>query len=212
MTELSGRITRICSKKKMAAGLGFVTLHLNEAQDFWNNVLWKDIYPQCTAPGLAKMKLRILPQTPQTNLSMVVEEWWPGHPEVIDSTVNSFVNQKILKPNMKPPVWQLKTGPYQVMMHQNNDVKHSCKSTTERLKMNRKGSVQVQIRPSGSRAETNVCKTQQTQATLKRRVGQNSSTTIRDWKSQILNNHFTKSGSTSSWFRSWAYRSFSHNF
>jgi len=54
----------------------------------------------------------------------------PGHFVVIESTMNSSVYQSILESNVSPSVWQLKLES-KWFMQQDNDPKHSSKSTTE---------------------------------------------------------------------------------
>ncbi len=74
--------------------------------------------------------------------SMLVEGWWfwacfvatgPGDRTVIESTVNYSVYQSILESNLRPFIWQLKLGQNWVIQ-QDNDPKHTSKSTAEQLK------------------------------------------------------------------------------
>ncbi len=60
----------------------------------------------------------------------------PGKLAIIDGTKNSAHNQKILKENVRPSVWDLKLKCTWVML-QYNDPKHTSKSTSEWLKKNK---------------------------------------------------------------------------
>uniref|UniRef100_A0A8C4SI19 Tc1-like transposase DDE domain-containing protein n=1 Tax=Erpetoichthys calabaricus TaxID=27687 RepID=A0A8C4SI19_ERPCA len=60
----------------------------------------------------------------------------PGRLAVIDGTMNSTVYQKILKENVRPSVCQLKLKRSWVLQ-QDNDPKHTSKSTSEWLKKNK---------------------------------------------------------------------------
>ncbi|KAK3561430.1 hypothetical protein QTP86_002543 [Hemibagrus guttatus] len=60
----------------------------------------------------------------------------PGRPAVINGTMNSAVYQKILKDNVRPSVCDLKLKRTWVLQ-QDNDPKHSSKSTSEWLKKNK---------------------------------------------------------------------------
>uniref|UniRef100_A0AAY4F020 Tc1-like transposase DDE domain-containing protein n=1 Tax=Denticeps clupeoides TaxID=299321 RepID=A0AAY4F020_9TELE len=60
----------------------------------------------------------------------------PGRFAVIDGTMNSTVYQKILKENVRPSVRQLKLKRSWVLQ-QDNDPKHTSKSTSEWLKKNK---------------------------------------------------------------------------
>ncbi|KAF7645946.1 hypothetical protein LDENG_00195770 [Lucifuga dentata] len=60
----------------------------------------------------------------------------PGRLAVIDGTMNSALYQKILKENVRPSVRDLKLKRTWVMQ-QDNDPKHTSKSTSEWLKQNK---------------------------------------------------------------------------
>ncbi|KAK3521940.1 hypothetical protein QTP70_020054 [Hemibagrus guttatus] len=60
----------------------------------------------------------------------------PGRLTVINGTMNSAVYQKILKENVRPSVCDLKLKQTWVLQ-QNNDPKHTSKSTSEWLKKNK---------------------------------------------------------------------------
>ena len=57
----------------------------------------------------------------------------PGHLAIIESAINSSVYQSIPESNMWPSVWLLKLV-WKWVTQQDNDPKHSSKSTTECLK------------------------------------------------------------------------------
>ncbi|KAK3561307.1 hypothetical protein QTP86_030603 [Hemibagrus guttatus] len=59
----------------------------------------------------------------------------PGRLAVINGTMNSAVYKKILKENVRPSVCDLKLKPTWVLQ-QDNDPKHTSKSTSEWLKKN----------------------------------------------------------------------------
>ncbi|KAK3569569.1 hypothetical protein QTP86_001617 [Hemibagrus guttatus] len=60
----------------------------------------------------------------------------PGRPAVINGTMNSAVYQRILKENVRPSVCDLKLKRTWVPQ-QDNDPKHTSKSTSEWLKKNK---------------------------------------------------------------------------
>ena len=60
----------------------------------------------------------------------------PGRLVIIDGTMNSALYQKILKENVCPSVCDLKLKRSWVMQ-QDNDLKHTSKSTSEWLKRNK---------------------------------------------------------------------------
>ena len=60
----------------------------------------------------------------------------PGRLAVINGNMNSLVYQKILKENVRPSVRELKLKRTWVLQ-QDNDPKHTSKSTTEWLKKNK---------------------------------------------------------------------------
>ncbi len=59
----------------------------------------------------------------------------PGRFAIIDGAMNSALYQKIVKENVRPSVCDLKRKHIWVMQ-QDNDPKHTSKSTTEWLKKN----------------------------------------------------------------------------
>ncbi|KAK3555601.1 hypothetical protein QTP86_025658 [Hemibagrus guttatus] len=110
---LHGRVPRrkpLLSKKNIKARLSFARKHLDDPQDFWENTLWM------------RQKLNFLEG--------------PGRLAVINGTMNSAVYQKLLKENVRPSVCDLKLKRTWVLQ-QDNDPKHTNKSTSEWLKKNR---------------------------------------------------------------------------
>ncbi|KAK3561784.1 hypothetical protein QTP86_014207, partial [Hemibagrus guttatus] len=120
---LHGRVPRrkpLLSKKNIKARLSFARKHL-DIQDFWENTLWTD----------------------ETNMELfgrsASHHVWrkrPGRLAVINGTMNSAVYQKILKENVRPSVCDLKLKRTWVLQ-QDNDPKHTSKSTSEWLKKNK---------------------------------------------------------------------------
>ncbi|KAK3547241.1 hypothetical protein QTP86_017822, partial [Hemibagrus guttatus] len=108
---LHGRVPRqkpLLSKKNIKARLSFARKHLDDPQDFWENTLWTD----------------------ETKLNFLEG---PGRLTVINGTMNSAVYQKILKENVRPSVCDFKLKRTWVLQ-QDNDPKHTSKSTSEWLK------------------------------------------------------------------------------
>ena len=99
----------------MAAQLRFAKLHLNNQQDFWNNVFWTDetkveLFGHNTQQHVW-WKHSISAQTPQTSCQA---RWWRADGLGLfcsHGTLQSPWNplyQSILESNVRPPVWQLK--------------------------------------------------------------------------------------------------------
>ncbi|KAK3531532.1 hypothetical protein QTP70_024909 [Hemibagrus guttatus] len=82
------------------------------------------------------------PHSPQLRVGGSVMVWGcfaasgPGRLAVINGTMNSAVYQKILKENVRPSVCDLKLKGTWVLQ-QDNDPKHTSKSTSEWLKKNK---------------------------------------------------------------------------
>ena len=148
---IHGRVPRrkpLLTKKNAKARLTFAKKHLDDPQDFWRNVLWTDetkveLFGRCAAHYIWRKnntafdKKNIMPTVKHGGGSVMV--WFcfaasgPGQLAVIDGTINSAVYQKILKANVRPSVRALKLKRSWVMQ-QDNDPKHTSKSTSEWLK------------------------------------------------------------------------------
>ncbi|KAK3562010.1 hypothetical protein QTP86_023463 [Hemibagrus guttatus] len=141
----------LLSKKNIKARLSFARKHLDDPQDFWENTLWTDetkmehfgrsvSHYVCRKSNTAFQKENITPTVKYGGGSVMV--WGcsaasgPGRLAVINGTMNSAVYQKILKDNVRPSVCDLKLKRTWVLQ-QDNDPKHSSKSTSEWLKKNK---------------------------------------------------------------------------
>ncbi|MBN3290480.1 TCB1 transposase, partial [Polypterus senegalus] len=151
---LHGRFPRrkpLLSKKNIRARLNFAKKHLNDCQDFWENTLWTDetkveLFGRQMSRYIwrkrntAFQKKNIIPTVKYGGGSVMVWGCFaasgPGRLAVIDGTMNSTVYQKILKENVRPSVRQLKLKRSWVLQ-QDNDPKHTSKSTSEWLKKNK---------------------------------------------------------------------------
>ncbi|KAK3506448.1 hypothetical protein QTP70_000579, partial [Hemibagrus guttatus] len=151
---LRGRVPRRkppLSKKNIKARLGFARKHLDDPQDFWGNTLWTDetkieLFGRSVShyvwrkSNTAFQKKKITPTVKYGGGSVMV--WGcsaasgPGRLAVINGTMNSAVYQKILKENVRPSVCDLKLKRTWVLQ-QDNDPKHTSKSTSEWLKKNK---------------------------------------------------------------------------
>ncbi|KAK3509610.1 hypothetical protein QTP70_006816 [Hemibagrus guttatus] len=151
---LHGRVPRrkpLLSKKNIKARLSFARKHLDDPQDFWENTLWTDEtkmehfgrsvshYVWCKS-NTAFEKKNIIPTVKYGGSSVMVWGCFaasgPGRLTVINGTMNSAVYQKILKENVRPSVCDLKLKRTWVLQ-QDNDPKHTSKSTSEWLKKNK---------------------------------------------------------------------------
>ncbi|KAK3551411.1 hypothetical protein QTP70_017294, partial [Hemibagrus guttatus] len=151
---LHGRVPRrkpLLSKKNIKARLSFARKHLDDPQDFWENTLWTDEtkielfgrsvshYVWCKS-NTAFQKKNIIPTVKYGGGSVMVWGCFaasgPGRLAVINGTMNSAVYQKILKENVRPSVCDLKLKRTWVLQ-QDNDPKHTSKSTSEWLKKNK---------------------------------------------------------------------------
>ncbi|KAG2456962.1 TCB1 transposase, partial [Polypterus senegalus] len=151
---LHGRFPRrktLLRKKNIRARLNFAKKHLNDCQDFWENTLWTDetkvkLFGRQMSRYIwrkrntAFQKKNIIPTVKYGGGSVMVWGCFatsgPGRLAVIDGTMNSTVYQKILKENVRPSVRQLKLKRSWVLQ-QDNDPKHTSKSTSEWLKKNK---------------------------------------------------------------------------
>ncbi|KAK3532293.1 hypothetical protein QTP86_016075, partial [Hemibagrus guttatus] len=151
---LHGRVPRrkpLLSKKNIKAPLSFARKHLDDPQDFWENTLWTDEtkielfgrsvshYVWCKS-NTAFQKKNMIPTVKYGGGSVMVWGCFaasgPGRCAVINGTMNSAVYQKILKENVRPSVCDLKLKRTWVLQ-QDNDPKHTSKSTSEWLKKNK---------------------------------------------------------------------------
>uniref|UniRef100_A0A3B3DJG5 Transposase n=1 Tax=Oryzias melastigma TaxID=30732 RepID=A0A3B3DJG5_ORYME len=148
---LHGRVPRrkpLLSKKNIKARLNFAKKHLDDCQDFWENILWTDetkveLFGRCVSryiwrkSNTAFHKKNIIPTVKYGGGSVMVWGCFaasgPGRLAVIDGSMNSTVYQKVLKENVRPSVHQLKLKRSWVLQ-QDNDPKHTSKSTSEWLK------------------------------------------------------------------------------
>ncbi len=151
---LHGRVPRpklLLSKKNIKAHLSFARKHLDDPQDFWENTLWTDetkveLFGRCVShyiwhkSNTAFQKKNIIPTVKYGGGSVMVWGCFaasgPGRLAVINGTMNSAVYQKILKDNVRPSVRDLKLKRTWVLQ-QDNDPKHTSKSTSEWLKKNK---------------------------------------------------------------------------
>ena len=151
---LHGRVPRrkpLLSKKNIKAHLSFARKHLDDPQDFWENTLWTDetkveLFGRCVShyvwrkSNTAFQKKNIIPTVKYGGGSVMVWGCFaasgPGRLAVINGNMNSAVYQKILKENVRPSVRDLKLKRTWVLQ-QDNDPKHTSKSTSEWLKKNK---------------------------------------------------------------------------
>ncbi|KAK3538661.1 hypothetical protein QTP86_011806 [Hemibagrus guttatus] len=152
--DLHGRVPRrkpLLSKKNIKARLSFARKHLDVPQDFWENTLWTDetkieLFGRSVShyvwrkSNTAFQKKNIVPTVKYGGGSVMVWGCFaasgPGRLAVINGTMNSAVYQKILKENVRPSVCDLKLKRTWVLQ-QDNDPKHTSKSTSEWLKKNK---------------------------------------------------------------------------
>uniref|UniRef100_A0A9J8AA81 Transposase n=1 Tax=Cyprinus carpio carpio TaxID=630221 RepID=A0A9J8AA81_CYPCA len=146
---LYGRVPR--QKLLLKARLSFARKPLDDPQDFWENTLWTDktkveLFGRCVShyiwckSNTAFQKKIIIPTVKYGGGNVM---FWgcfaalgPGRLAVINGTMNSAVYQKILKENVRPSVRDLKLKRTWVLQ-QDNDPKHTSKSTSQWLKTNK---------------------------------------------------------------------------
>ena len=151
---IHGRVPRrkpLLTKKNTKARLTFAKKHLDDPQDFWENILWTDetkveLFGRCASryiwrkTNTAFHKKNIIPTVKHGGGSVMVWGCFaasgPGRLAIIDGTMNSALYQKILKENVRPSVRDLKLK-HTWVMQQDNDPKHASKSTSEWLKKNK---------------------------------------------------------------------------
>ena len=107
----------LLSKNNMAAQLRFVKLHLNKAQDFWNNVLWTEQSKVemfghnaqqhvWRKPNTAYQHKHLIPTVMHGGGGLMIWACFtatgPEHLAVIESTMNSSVYQNILESTVRP--------------------------------------------------------------------------------------------------------------
>ncbi|KAK1798040.1 hypothetical protein P4O66_000540 [Electrophorus voltai] len=145
---LHGRVPRqkpLLSKKNIKTYLSFARKHLDDPQDFWENTLWTDktkVFVRCMSHYIwhksnpAFQKKNIIPTVKYGGGSVTVWSCFtasgPGRPAVLNGTMNSAV----LKEHIRPSVHDLKLKRTWVLQ-QDNDPKHTSKSTPEWLKKNK---------------------------------------------------------------------------
>ncbi len=202
---IHGRVSRLkplLTKKNTKAHLTFVKkiswlisrLLGKYSVDWWDKS-WEGVCPITSGvkTNTAFYKKNTIPTVKQSGRVMV---WGcfaasgPGRLAIIDGTMNSALYQKILKENVRPSVCDLKLK-RTWGMQQDNDPKHTSKSTSEWLKKNK---IKVLEWPNQSLdlnliemlcydLKQSCSKTLQCgwiKTILQRRVGQNSSTVM--WK------------------------------
>jgi len=151
---INGRSARrkpLLSKKNIAARLKFAMDHLDETDDFWNNVLWTDeskvelfgrnhkrfVWRKKNSADAHK---NLVPTVKHGGGSVMVWGCFaasgPGRLEIVEGKMDSTSYQKILDDNVRPSVRQLKLR-RNWTFQQDNDPKHTSKSTTEWLRRKR---------------------------------------------------------------------------
>lgn len=139
----------LLTKKNIAARLKFAKDHHDVPQQFWDNILWTDetkieLFGRNTQryvwrkSGTAHQHQNIIPTVKYGGGSIMVWGCFaasgPGRIAVINGKMNSKIYQDILQENIRPSVHQLKLKRGWVMQ-QDNDPKHTSKSTTEWFKL-----------------------------------------------------------------------------
>ncbi len=151
---IHGRVPRqksLLTKKNTKAHLTFAKKYLDYPQDFWANILWTDATKAELLEGVCPVTFGIKPTHKNTFQKKniiptdkhgggTVMVWGcfaasgPGRLAIIDGTMNSALYQKILKENVRQSVCDLKRT---WVMQQDNDSKHTSKSTSKWLKKNK---------------------------------------------------------------------------
>lgn len=151
---IHGRVPRrkpLLTKKNIKARLTFAKNHLDHPQSFWENVLWTDqtkveLFGRNASryiwrkKNTAFDKKNIVPTVKHGGGSVMIWACFaasgPGRLAMIDGTMNSARYQGILGKNVRPSVRDLKLKRTWVLQ-QDNDPKHTSKSTSEWLKKNK---------------------------------------------------------------------------
>ncbi len=138
----------LLTKKNTKAHLTFAKKYLDYPQYFWANILWTyetkvELFGRCVSryiwrkTNTAFHKKNIVPSVKHGGCSVMVWGCFtasgPGSLAIIHVTMNSALYQKIPKENVQPSDCDLK---HSWIMQQDNDPKHTSKSTSECLKKN----------------------------------------------------------------------------
>ncbi|MBN3278876.1 TCB1 transposase, partial [Polyodon spathula] len=153
-TGLYGRDARkkpgkpLHTKKNMKACLKFAKKHLDDPQVFWNNILWTDesqveLFGQhghhyfWRKLNTAFHSKNLIPAIKHGGGRAMILRCFaasgPGRLAIIGGTMNSALYQRILQENVRPSVRELKLK-RSCVTQQDNDPKHTSKSTSEWLK------------------------------------------------------------------------------
>ena len=146
---LHGRVPRrkpLLSKKNIKTRPIFARKHLDDPQDLLRiDVTKVELFGRCVSQYIWRnrntgfQKKNIIPTVKSGGGSVMVWGCFaasgPGRLAVRNGTMNSAVYQKILKENVRPSVCDLKLRRTWVLL-QDNDPKHTSKSTSEWLKKN----------------------------------------------------------------------------
>ena len=152
--DIHGRVARkkpLLSRKNKAARFNFAREHLDKPEAFWKSILWTDESKielfghnqNCHVwrkANTAFQEKNLLPTVKQGGGNVKV--WGsfsasgPGRLHIIQGNMNSHAYQQILDQNLLPSVRELKLGRKWVLQ-QDNDPKHTSKTTKEWLKRKR---------------------------------------------------------------------------
>jgi len=128
-------------KKEHKSSPNICQKYLVYPQDFWANILWTDatkveLFGKCVSryiwlkTNTALHKKNIIP-----TIKHGLQTSGPARLAISDGTMNSALYQKILKATVRPSVCDLKLK-HTWVIQQDNDPKHTSKSTSEWLKNN----------------------------------------------------------------------------